>query len=126
MDSGSLKNVPSLGPSARIYQSANIEKLMSFIYVNRQRSSTRYANTQKNEQDEYKDLLDQYQKTSNEYRNEEFTQQSEMFLSRIAAHRKSITNNKNKSLKIWFNIVPKELSKYPIFQILVTLSKVFK
>ena len=94
MDSSSLKNLPSLGPSARIYQSDNIEKLMSFIYIYRQRSSTRYGNTQKNEQDEYKDLLDQYQKASNEYRNEEFTQQSEMFLSRIAAHRKSITNNK--------------------------------
>ena len=59
-----------------------------FSYLcSRQRSSTRYG-TQKNEQEEYKDLLDQYQKASSEYRNEEFTQQSEMFLSRIAAHRK--------------------------------------
>jgi hypothetical protein len=74
-----------------------------------QRSNSKYS-TNKNDTERYKEYLEQYNKAYNEYKNEEFTQQCDLFLTRIASDKK----------------IPKEITaKFPVFNILVTLAKVF-
>ena len=68
------------------------------------------------------DLIEKYTQDNLQYRDEEFTQQAEIFITKIAADKKSIIWRLKKKLT-W--IVPKELkAKFPLYQILISICKV--